>query len=165
MARKASSKDTQRKLTRMGRPVAAAMAPWLAKPAAKRGLRDARLMAEWGCIVGAELAGRTRPEKLDRRGRDGILRLTVAPGWALEVQHLEPLILQRINQFFGAQVVTRLALKQGRVSQPVAPKRAEAAPRRAPSPESERALAEACAKVEDKELAAVLERLGRRVLG
>ena len=148
----------------MGRPVAAAIAPWLAKPAAKRGLRDARLVGEWGSIVGAELAGRTRPEKLDRRGRDGILRLTVAPGWALEVQHLEPLILQRINQFFGAQVVTRLALKQGPVSPPAVVKRADAV-RPAPSAESERVLAEACAKVEDKELAAVLERLGRQVLG
>ncbi len=171
MARKASSKLASgssskdfRKHTATPRPVAAAIAPWLAKPAAKRGLRDARQMAEWGSIVGAELAGRTRPDKLDRRGRDGILRMTVVPGWALEVQHLEPLILQRINQFFGAGVVTRLVLKQGPVSPPAAPKRAEAT-RPALSPESERALADACAKVEDKELAAVLEKLGRQVLG
>lgn len=149
----------------MGRPVAAAIAPWLAKPAAKRGLRDARLLVEWGLVVGPELAGRTRPEKLDRRGRDGILRLTVAPGWALEVQHLEPLILQRINQFFGAEVVTRLALKQGPVSPSAAPKRAEAPPRRQPPPEEEQALADACAAVEDRELAAILQRLGRSVLG
>jgi hypothetical protein len=148
----------------MGRPVAAAIAPWLAKPAAKRGLRDARLLVEWGSVVGPELAGRTRPEKLDRRGRDGILRLTVAPGWALEVQHLEPLILQRINQFFGAQVVTRLALKQGPVSPP-APATRAAPPQRQPPPGEEQALADACAAVEDRELAAILQRLGRSVLG
>lgn len=154
---------TARHRTKMGRPIAAMTAPWLAKPAAKRGLRDARLMAEWGSIVGAELAGRTRPEKLDRRGQNGTLRLVVAPGWAVEVQHLEPLIIQRINQFFGAAVVTRLALKQGPVIAPSA--KPAPAPRAAPSPEQEQALAEACAKVEDKELAAVLERLGRQVLG
>ena len=149
----------------MGRPIAAVTAPWLAKPAAKRGLRDARLLGEWPSIVGEELAGRTRPERLDRRGRDGVLRLTVAPGWAVEVQHLEPLILQRINQFFGAGVVTRLALKQGVVSAPAGPQRAERPPRRQPTPEQEQALADACATVEDEELAAVLERLGRQVLG
>ena len=149
----------------MGRPIAAVTAPWLAKPAAKRGLRDARLMAEWGSIVGAELAGRTRPEKLDRRGRNGTLRLVVAPGWAVEVQHLEPLIIQRINQFFGAGVVTRLALKQGPVSAPASAEQGEERPRREATPAQERALADACAKVEDRELAAVLERLGRQVLG
>ena len=56
-----------RRRTNMGRPIAVALAPLLAKPAAKRGFRDARLMAEWGSIVGKDLAGRTRPEKLDRR--------------------------------------------------------------------------------------------------
>ena len=164
MARKPNSSNL-RKPTRMGRPVAAAAAPWLAKPAAKRGLRDARLMAEWGSIVGSELASRSRPERLDRRGREGVLRLTVAPGWAVEVQHLEPLIMQRINQFFGTAVVTRLALKQGPVSASAVPKRAEAAVRPEPTPAQERALADACAQVEDPELAAVLERLGRQILG
>lgn len=164
MAQKPASNNL-RKRTRMGRPVASVVAPWLAKPAAKRGLRDARLIAEWGSIVGAELAGRTRPERLDRRGGNGVLHLTVASGWAIEVQHLEPLILQRINQFFGAAVVHRLAMKQGPVAAPVARTPATARPPRAPSPETERRLAEACAKVEDKELAAVLERLGRSVLG
>ena len=148
---------------RMGMPIANALAPLLAKPAAKRGFRDARLMAEWGSIVGKELAGRTRPEKLDRRGQNGTLKLVVAPGWAVEVQHLEPLILQRVNQFFGMEVVTRLALKQGPVSAPAV--KTAAVPRAAPSPEQERALAEACARVEDEELAAILQRLGRSVLG
>ena len=87
----------------------------------------------------------------------------VAPGWAVEVQHLEPLIIQRVNQFFGAAVVTRLKLKQGPVMAPVAKKAPLA--RAAPSPETEAALAEACAKVEDKELAEILQRLGRSVLG
>ena len=154
-----------RRRTNMGRPIAAALAPLLAKPAAKRGFRDARLMAEWGSIAGKELAGRTRPERLDRRGNEATLRLVVAPGWALEVQHLEPLIIQRVNQFFGAPVVTRLALKQGPVAAAGSGKKAAANPRTAPSPETEAALAEACAKVEDKELAEILQRLGRSVLG
>lgn len=161
-AKKDESPSVRRR-TNMGRPIAAALAPLLAKPAAKRGFRDARLMAEWGSIVGKDLAGRTRPEKLDRRGENGTLRLVVAPGWAVEVQHLEPLIIQRVNQFFGAAVVTRLKLKQGPVMAPVAKKAPLA--RAAPSPETEAALAEACAKVEDKELAEILQRLGRSVLG
>src|SRR6056297_2754127 len=147
----------------MGRPIASALAPLLAKPAAKRGFRDARLLAEWSSIAGPELAGRTRPERLDRRGNTGTLRLIVAPGWATEVQHLEPLILQRVNRFFGAEVVTRLALRQGPVAAPAASKSRPKRDGPAPSPEKLTALAQACAAVEDKELAAILERLGRTV--
>ena len=46
-------------------------------------------------------------------GRDGVLKLRAAPGAALELQHRAPLIIERINLFFGRAAVTRLALVQG----------------------------------------------------
>ena len=69
-----------------------------------------RLKAEWSAVAGAEMAAQTWPEKL---GRDGALKLRVAPGFALELQHRAPLLIERINLFFGRAVVTRLVLVQG----------------------------------------------------
>jgi len=69
-----------------------------------------RLKAEWAAVVGAELAALTWPESL---GRDGALKLRVASHLAVELQHRAPLVIERINQFFGRGVVTRLVLVQG----------------------------------------------------
>ena len=70
----------------------------------------ARLKAEWSAIAGAELAARTWPEKL---GRDGALKLLVLPGFALDLQHRAPLVIDRINIYFGRAAVARLVLVQG----------------------------------------------------
>ena len=75
-----------------------------------------RLKAEWAAIVGPDWAEVSWPAAL---GRDGVLKLRVAPGAALELQHRAPLIIERINLFFGRAVVTRLALVQGPL--PLAP--------------------------------------------
>src|SRR5439155_19766717 len=69
-----------------------------------------RLKAEWAAIVGAEWAAVTWPRAL---GRDGVLKLNVASLAALELQHRTPLLIERINLFFGRSVVSRLALVQG----------------------------------------------------
>lgn len=156
---------TQRTIRAMGRPIAATLAPLLAKPAAKRGFREARLLAEWQTIVGEQLAGRTRPEKLDRRGGAPTLRLIVAPGWAPEVQHMAPVIAERINRYFGANMVERITLRQGPIpatGKPAAKPRIEP-PAPLPADARER-LEAACARVEDPELAAILRRLGEQVV-
>ncbi|MBV8776159.1 MAG: DUF721 domain-containing protein, partial [Alphaproteobacteria bacterium] len=57
-----------------------------------------RLKAEWAAIVGPELAAATWPDSLHR---GGTLRLRVAPAKALEVQHRAPLVVERVNLFFG----------------------------------------------------------------
>jgi len=147
----------------MGVPVARLLAPVLAKPAAKRGFREARLIAEWVQIVGPELARKTRPERLQRQGQQATLTLVVAPGWAVEVQHLLPTIIDRIARYFGYPLVQRVTLRQGSVAEPRA---GEGAPVE-PSALGEADAAEldaACAEIEDPELAAILRRLGEAVL-
>jgi hypothetical protein len=87
----------------------------LLDPAARRrGLAEAKLLTEWPTIVGPGLAGRCQPIRLgngtDRAG--GILVLHVAGAAALELQHSEVQILERINGFFGYPAVSRLRLIQ-----------------------------------------------------
>lgn len=117
-----------------------------------------RLKAEWAAIVGRDWAGISWPAAL---GRDGGLRLRVATAAAaLELQHRAPLVLERVNVYFGHRVATRLALVQGPL--PLAPARPGPPPR--PLARSEIEAIEARLEgVSDPELRAALARLGRAV--
>jgi hypothetical protein len=137
------------------------MASKLAAPiVAKRGGGIlVRLKADWLAIVGPEWAVVAWPAAL---GRDGALKLRTAPAAALELQHRAPLLIERINLYFGRRAVTRLVLVQGalpRIPEPVGPIRPWLA-----ASEAE-ALDRRVADIADPELRAALVRLGRAVSG
>jgi hypothetical protein len=132
---------------------------------ARRGLTGADIARQWPAIVGSELAAHCRPRQLrfPKTGDpvDGRLTLRVAPGWALQLQHLEPLVLERVNGFFGYKAVARLVLQQGPL--PVLPGAASGrrtTPAAAPAP-LDHTLAEKLSTVADPELRAALEGIGR----
>lgn len=147
------------------RALGGSLGPVTKRAFARRGLTGADLARQWPAIVGAELAAQCRPRQLrfPKRGEavEGRLTLRVAPGWALEVQHLEPLMLERINGFFGYRAVSHLVLQQG----PLPPLRGTATPRGRPQktrPQPlEAPLAAKLSTVADPELRAALEGLGR----
>src|SRR5215472_190898 len=118
-----------------------------------------RLKAEWAVIVGTDWAAVAWPSAL---GRDGVLRLRAASSAALELQHRAPLLIERINCFFGRSVVTRLALVQGLLpldsplSEPPILTRAAGAATK---------LDERLSGIADPQLRAALDRLGRAVIG
>jgi hypothetical protein len=118
-----------------------------------------RLKSEWAAIVGPELAAATWPESL---ARGGTLKLRVVSVKALEVQHRAPLVLERVNLFFGREAVTRLTLVQGPLPLPPPP---PAAPTRPIDPGETAALDRQLAEVASPELREALARLGRRVIG
>jgi len=92
----------------------------------RRGLAEARVLTDWPSIVGEALAARCQPVKLTGgdRGHGGILHIHVAGSAALELQHSEPQLLERINSYFGYPAVARLRL----IRAPLAlPRRAPAA--------------------------------------
>lgn len=144
----------------------AADVPQVVKPAlGKRGFSEGQMVAQWADIVGADLARRVMPEKLifpPGERRDGTLRLRVAPGFALEAQHREPQVLERLNGFFGYRALARLTLVQGPL-----PKETPAAPRRRRdlAPGERAALAQRVAGIADSELRDALTRLGEAVIG
>ena len=117
-----------------------------------------RLKAEWAAIVGADLAAASWPAAL---GRDGALKLRVAPAIALDLQHRAPLLIDRINLFFGRQAVARLVLVQGPLPFAAAP--GPTLPETA-SAEDTTALEARLAGIDDPELRAALARLGQLVL-
>ena len=118
----------------------------------------ARLKFHWATVAGAEFAAIAWPEAL---GRDGALKLRVAAGCALELQHRAPLLIERINLFFGRGAVARLVLVPGKP--PLAPPSRPVPP--APLGASEaQALEERVAGIADPALRAALAGLGELVL-
>jgi hypothetical protein len=136
----------------------------IARPILKgRGFAAADLIMRWRELVGETLADNSAPERLvwpTGKSEDATLKLRVAPGFAPEVQHLAPLILERINTFYGYRAVTRLAISQGPVPRPPRP---PAPPRPLTADELAR-LDGLLGGVTDEILKDSLARLGRAVL-
>lgn len=127
----------------------------------ERGFRDAALLNQWETIAGHVLAEHTSPGKISYPGgqrRDGTLHLTVSSSaLAIELQHLEPQLLERVNTYFGYKAVARLRIVQGPL-----PQRRDNTSKPAPplSTEKEAELTERVAKVADEELRTALRNLG-----
>src|SRR3984893_11764899 len=129
------------------------------------GIRAPHRLTEWPAIVGSQLASACWPVKLTFPGgerREGTLRLRVAAALAPEIQHREPILLERINGYFGYRAVARLAIVQGPPPLPDVP----APPVLRPLAAGERrALDAKLNDVADPELRAALDRLGTAIIG
>jgi hypothetical protein len=144
---------------RLGRLLRHALDP----AARRRGFAEAGVLAAWAAIVGPDLADRCRPIKLTfPRGRQsGVLHLQVGGAAALELQHCAPLVIERINIYFGYPAVAELRLLQAPLPPPAPPP----APRRGRGRAAEEidAVARASEVITDMELREALARLGRTV--
>jgi len=81
-----------------------------------RGFAEAGLITEWAAVVGADIARMSRPIQLafprgERKG--GVLTVACSGAAALELQHLKPQILDRVNTHFGYGAVSEIRFKQG----------------------------------------------------
>ena len=86
-----------------------------------RGFAEAGLVTEWPAIVGPEVARMSRPVQLafprgERKG--GVITIQCGGAAALELQHLKPQILERINSHFGYGAVAELRFRQGDARMP-----------------------------------------------
>ncbi len=124
----------------------------------RQGFAEARVLTDWPAIVGPDLAADCLPESLSA---NGVLRIRVARGRALELQHLEPQLLDRIATFFGYRAVNRISLVQG----PLPPRPTPTPPpSRALEVDEETALAADLETTANPGLRRALDRLGRAVL-
>ncbi len=165
MARKPANKGKDDRRPGKMRPVGALMHGLTKRALGKHGFSSAALIEEWATVIGPELAATCQPVKLGfpPRQRDGgTLHIRADSGTALELQHLEPQIIQRVNAFLGYAAVARLTYIQAPISQRQIDARRPGKKPPAPvvAPATPAATAEAIAAVEDPELRASLERLG-----
>lgn len=154
---------------RRGGPRAlAATLPAITRPLfGKRGFANGAILTDWPSIAGELLARHSLPERITypagaRSG--GTLHLRIdSGGMATELQHLEPVLIERINGFFGFKAIGRLKIIQGPLPAP-ADKPASGAGRPLDEAE-EKDLAHSLADVEDEDLHRALSALGRAMAG
>lgn len=132
----------------------------------KRGFADGEILRHWSNIVGDLLAKASLPEKIiypNNKNGDGTLHLRVGnPGLALDIQHMEPTILERINAHFGYRAVGRLKIIQAPL--PARDEKIDFKPK-ALSPQEEKTLAQSLTTIQDPDLKQALENLGHSVTG
>ena len=87
----------------------------------KRGFFEASVFSDWTAIVGPHLGDQCVPLRLVRgpEGEGGTLHVRVTGPLALELQHLEPQVIERINGFYGFRAIARLRMHQGPIAPPV----------------------------------------------
>ena len=85
----------------------------------KQGFASAELVTRWTEIVGADIAARSEPIKIqwtrpaDGEEREpGTLVLRVDGPSAIEIQHLVGVICERVNRFLGWRAIARIGLRQ-----------------------------------------------------
>jgi hypothetical protein len=146
------------------RPLADLVGGALQTAFARQGFAAVDIVSHWEEIVGPELATRTEPMRLVWPRRDdpdssGTLTVRVEGAYALELQYLTPVVIERVNRYFGWACVGRIAIRQG----PVA--RRHRAPDLLVEPAAEAVadVARSLGEFEDEGLKASLARLGALV--
>ncbi len=132
---------------------------------ARRGLADGTIVRDWRLIAGVALAGCSAPQRIVypiNAKNGGMLILRVADGaMAIEIQHLEPVLLERINTYFGFSAIARLKIIQAPLMNLPATVKVGLRPLKAAE---ELALHRRLADVEDRELHDALGGLGRTLI-
>jgi len=90
----------------------------------RRGFSDSRMLENWSAIVGPQLAAMSQPVRLSRSksvrdGKEtagGVLTVKAEGAIALEIQHLAPQIIDRLNSYYGYAAIARLNIVQGPVT-------------------------------------------------
>ncbi len=147
--------------------IAKAMDPVLAK----QGFGAADIVLHWDEIVGERLARVCEPIKLQWPARPpkappgqpldpASLLVRVESGFAIELQHVSPLVIERVNMHLGWRCIGRILLRQG----PVGTQKRVVRAKPVDDPEACAEAARQSAGVEDEGLRAALTRLGSRII-
>ncbi len=155
---------------RKPRPLADLLDACLAPALRAQGFAAADVVMAWPDIVGERLAAFTQPLKLEWKRKAGshpeaqpspaTLVIRVESAFALEMQHLAPQVMERVNAHYGWRCVGKLVLKQGPVRR--MPDRRK--PERSLTETERRQVDAALAPIAEDRLKHALDRLGRAVL-
>ena len=124
------------------------------------GFIQSSIVSRWAEIVGERYAKVSCPESIKfaaGRKSSGVLTLLVDGAHAPLIQHLTPVIVDRVNRFFGYAAINRIVFKQGKPPAPAA------RPQRPQLVAVPKELGEGLREIADPELRACLESLGARI--
>ena len=149
-------------------PLADLVQACIGPAAARQGFSGTDILVSWPDIVGERLAAASQPIRLDWPRRHpgsgasdpAVLVVRVESAFAIDLQHLAPIVVERVNAFYGWRCVGRLVLKQG----PVLRRDPGPAPRRALSEADLSRLGTALSGIGPDALRDALQRLGAGIL-
>jgi hypothetical protein len=124
------------------------------------GFVQSAVVSRWAEIVGERYARVSSPESIRfpaARKSGGVLTLLVEGAHSPLLQHLSPLIIERVNRFFGYEAVNRVVFRQGRLP---ARRPETQRPQLRPVPKE---LGEGLRQIADPELRACLESLAGQI--
>ena len=124
------------------------------------GFIQSSVVSRWAEIVGERYAKVSSPESIRFPGgkrSGGVLNIVVQGAHAPLMQHLAPVITERVNRFFGYAAVAKLAFRQG------APVTRTEAPKRPQLRAVPKELGEGLREIADPELRSCLEALAGRI--
>jgi len=139
---------------------------------AAQGFAASDVIVAWPEIVGERLANFTQPLRMewprggaardrDARPEPATIVVRVESAFALEMQHLAPVVIERVNAHYGWRCIGRVVLKQGPVKRRAPPP----PPAPALTEDDRRRVTEAVENVGEDALRGALERLGQAVVG
>jgi hypothetical protein len=85
----------------------------------QQGFAAASIILDWHLIVGEKFAEHCQPMKIVfpfNQRREGRLYVTASSALATEIAFLEPMILDKINRYFGYPAVAKIVVKHGNIS-------------------------------------------------
>ena len=124
------------------------------------GFIQSSIVSRWAEIVGERYARVSCPESIKfpaGKKAGGALTLMIEGAHAPLIQHLTPMIIERVNRFFGYAAINRIVFKQGR---PPAP---QPKPERPPLRPVPKELGEGLREIADPELRHCLESLAAQI--
>lgn len=128
----------------------------------KHGIHEMQIVRDWAVIVGPTLAEHASPQQITYpkgKNNEGVLTVHASGGFATELQHMEPMVLEKLATYFGYRAVGRIKITQ------VSPRRQDEEPDFKPRFFRPGTLAQVppalSARVQDAELCEALARLGQ----
>lgn len=130
----------------------------------KRGFVHSEIVDEWPTIAGELIGRHSLPDRIifsRDRSRPGTLHLILENGaLATEIIHFEPVLLERINRYFGFRAVANIKVIHGPLP---APKKDKRPPLPLIKPERRSEIEKSLTNVADDELRDALSTLGQNV--
>ncbi|WP_371826807.1 DUF721 domain-containing protein [Microvirga sp. VF16] len=155
----------------LARPLAEFLDVCLSPSLAAQGFATSDIIMTWPDIVGERLAAFTQPLKIEWKRKSphadpearpdpATLVIRVESAFALELQHLAPTVIDRVNTYYGWRCIGRLVLKQGPVRR--VEKKRPAPPVLTPADREK--VDRAVEPIEEESLKAALDRLGQAIV-
>lgn len=130
----------------------------------RQGFIRSTIILEWKLIVGTQFAQFCQPEKITfplEKRTGGRLILKTTSSFAPELQFQEPIIIDRINKYFGYRAVDKLIIRHGMTATNNLVKRKE----RPLSDEMRSHLQESVEGISNEDLQQALMNLGVGIMG